>query len=152
MRTSHPKKELSSVTNDTSILAEGVKNFILGAGRLRLRASKVLENWRLERMYSSAKVILGAKEWVNSKYDEGHIICFFTARPERQRRSTETWLRKNGIRYHSLVMDKPNAVRYHYIDDHRVQATTFMGKFTPLITKEEQIRSFRLESFFARLV
>ena len=90
----------------------------------------------------SAKVILGAKEWVNSKYDEGHIICFFTARPERQRRSTETWLRKNGIRYHSLVMDKPNAVRYHYIDDRRVQATTFMGKFTPLITKEEQIEVF----------
>jgi uncharacterized HAD superfamily protein len=118
-----------------------MKNFILELDGcvcyLQKSGKSMTRNDTLE-----AKVVLGAKEWVNNKYAEGHTICFFTARPETLRRATETWLRKNGIRYHSLVMNKPNAASYHYIDDRRVQATTFMGKFTPLITKEEKIEVF----------
>lgn len=43
------------------------------------------------------------------------IIVLFTARLETDRQKTEKWLKKNDVRYHSLIMEK---IPYHsFIDD-----------------------------------
>src|SRR5579875_4172810 len=84
----------------------------------------------------------GAREWVNSKYEEGNYICFFTARLESHRKITETWLREHGFRYHQIIFCKPRGGNYHYIDHVRVHATTFKGKFTPMVKLTHGIEVF----------
>ncbi|MGI0078250.1 MAG: phosphoheptose isomerase [Nitrososphaerales archaeon] len=132
----------SASTRDSNLLGDGKKNFILGldgcvcvvkGAPSKLSASAVLR----------AREVRGAKEWVNGKFDEGHLICFFTSRPERFRGATELWLRSHGFKYHSLVLERPVARIYHYIDDRHVQATTFRGRYTPLVRKEHRIQVFR---------
>ena len=126
---------------DPSRLPKARKNFIVeldGCVCTPLRHRKKLLPVHALR----AKVVPSARNWLNRRYDGGDLICFFTTRPEGLRKSTETWLKKHGFRYHCLLMGKPSAIKYHYIDDRRVQATTFMGKFTPLIIKEQQIEVF----------
>jgi len=76
------------------------------------------------------------------RYDEGHLICFFTSRVEAHRKVTESWLRDNGFKYHSLLMGKPRGGNYHWIDNHLVKATRYNGKFTDLIEKEVTIEVF----------
>jgi uncharacterized HAD superfamily protein len=49
---------------------------------------------------------------LNKWYDEGHIICFFTSRTENHREVTETWLKKHGFKYHSLLVGKPRGGNY----------------------------------------
>ena len=44
-------------------------------------------------------------ETLNRWYDEGHRICYFTARVEAHRTVTEKWLKDNGFKYHSLLME-----------------------------------------------
>ena len=51
----------------------------------------------------------------NKLYCSGHHIIIYTARPEKQRLATEYWLKKNGVRFHALRMDKMGASCY--IDD-----------------------------------
>ena len=126
---------------ESSKLPKAVKNFILELDGC-VCEPRISGKPMTRKEALAAKVVAGAKEWVNKKYNEGHLICFFTARPEKLRRTTQTWLELNGISCHSLLMNKPVAASYHYIDDRRVQATTFMGKFTPLITKEQRIEVF----------
>ena len=60
-----------------------------------------------------------ALETLNRWYDEGHKITFFTSRTEAMREITETWLNKNGFKYHGLLMGKPrsNGGTYHWIDN-----------------------------------
>ncbi len=124
-------------------LEEWQKNFILGlegcvckstgaTGKKRLSAKQVLET----------EEIRGAREWVNARFDEGHFICFFSSRPEGLRKSTERWLISHGFRYNLLVMEKPLAMTYHYVDDRYVQATTFNGRYTRLVRKEHRIQVF----------
>jgi hypothetical protein len=91
---------------------------------------------------SEAVEIEGARSWVNKQYDEGNIICFLTTRREKLRSATELWLKNHGFKYHSLIMSKPLAEQYHYIDDRHVQATTFRGKFAPFVKKEHTIQVF----------
>jgi hypothetical protein len=124
-----------------TLLPSWQKNFIVGidncvcvtrgSGR-SLSAKKVREAVEIE----------GASAWINKRYSEGHIVCFLTTRPEKLRVPTEKWLREHGFNYHSLVMEKPEALEYHYIDDRHVQATTFRGKFAPLVKKEHKIQVF----------
>ena len=90
----------------------------------------------------SAREVRGAKEWVNGRVEEGHNVCFLTTRPEKLRRSTKAWLESRGFRFHSLVMGKPNAESYHYIDDRHVQATTFKGEYASLVRRERRIEIF----------
>jgi len=90
----------------------------------------------------TAKEITGAKEWVNSKFDSGAHICFFTARTEAHRDITETWLRSHGFKFHQIIYGKPRHKKYHYVDNQHVQATTFKGRFSPLITKSAGIEVF----------
>ncbi len=83
---------------------------------------------------------------VNKLYEEGHYICFFTARIDEHRKPTEEWLKRNGLRYHQIIFNKPRKLPpfsgYHFIDDAHVRATTFRGKFTRFVKKRVEIEAF----------
>ena len=83
-----------------------------------------------------------ALETINTWFNEGHIITFFTSRVESHRLITEEWLKQNGFLYHGLLMGKPRGGNYHWIDNHIVRATRFSGRFTPLIKKSINIQVF----------
>ena len=101
-----------------------------------------IPNEEPERMVT-AKVFPDALEKINQWYDEGHIIFFFTSRTEVHREITESWLKKNGFRYHGIIVGKPRGGNYHWIDNHIVRATRFEGKFTDLIQKMRKIQVFK---------
>jgi hypothetical protein len=90
----------------------------------------------------TAEEMMGAKEWINSRYDEGNYVCFFTARLEEHRRITEKWLHEHGFKYHKILFGKPRGGNYHYIDRVHVQATTFKGRFSPMAGKTHGIEVF----------
>ena len=91
---------------------------------------------------ATAKLYPDALKTLNKWFDQGHLICFFTARIEAHREVTEKWLKDNGFKYHSLLMGKPRGGNYHWIDNHLVKATRYNGKFTDLIEKEVTIEVF----------
>ncbi len=84
-----------------------------------------------------------ALETCNKWYDDGHVITFFTSRTEDLREITETWLTDNGFKFHNLLMNKPRGGNYHWIDNHKVRATEFKGKFTEKFrTKKVSVELF----------
>ena len=119
-------------------LPEGVKNYLIDIDGT---ICDDIPNEQPERMLT-AKAYPDALATLNKWYDEGHNICFFTSRTEAHRAYTETWLEKNGFKYHSLLMGKPRGGNYHWIDNHLVKATRYRGKFTDLIEKEVTIQVF----------
>jgi uncharacterized HAD superfamily protein len=100
-----------------------------------------IPNEEPERM-ATAKIFDGALETINKWYDEGHIITFFTSRIEDHRVVTEEWLDRHGFKYHGMLMGKPRGGNYHWIDNHTVRATKYIGKFTDLTTEEATIEVF----------
>ncbi|HEX3078837.1 MAG TPA: hypothetical protein VHQ04_00170, partial [Puia sp.] len=79
---------------------------------------------------------------VNKWFDEGHIIFFFSSRTEALRDITETWLKKYGFKYHGVILGKPRGGNYHWIDNHVVRATRYIGKFGELVKKHKEIEVF----------
>jgi hypothetical protein len=120
------------------VLPEGVKNYLIDIDGT---IGEDIPNEEPERMLT-AKVYPDALEICNKWYQQGHMICFFTSRTEAHREYTETWLKKHGFKYHSLLMGKPRGGNYHWIDNHLVKATRFRGKFTELVDKEVTIEVF----------
>lgn len=100
-----------------------------------------IPNEEPERMVT-AQVYPDALETINKWYNEGHQICFFTARTEEHRTVTETWLREHGFKYHTLLFGKPRGGNYHWIDNHLVRATRYNGKFTDLVKRNHVIEVF----------
>lgn len=98
-----------------------------------------------ERMQKARPFVDSIKE-INRLYDGGHYICFFTARTEEHRLVTENWLKRHGVKYHSVIFNKPRKLdpysEYHFIDDAHVRATTFRGKFTPFVRRSAEIDAF----------
>jgi len=85
---------------------------------------------------------------VNQWFDQGHTICFFTARTEDHRSVTEEWLKKHGVKYHQLILGKPRrkeGEEYHYIDDTPIRATTYKGTFSDLVKMKREILVFKDE-------
>jgi uncharacterized HAD superfamily protein len=82
-------------------------------------------------LYLSAKPIEGSIEQINKWYSEGHTITFFTAREEKDRAITISWLHENGVNFHGLIMDKPrcknNDDEYVWIDNRPVRGITYKG-------------------------
>ncbi len=76
-----------------------------------------------------AKEIPGAKSTTNKWFEEGHTICFFTARTDDHKALTEAWLAEHGFKFHQVIYNKPRGGNYHYIDDKGIRATRFKGKF-----------------------
>ena len=100
-----------------------------------------IPNEEPERMVT-AKLYPDALDICNKWFDEGHIITYFTSRTEEHRLVTEEWLKKNGFKYHAVLMCKPRGGNYHWIDNHIVRATRFEGKFTNLIEVDSKIQVF----------
>jgi hypothetical protein len=124
-----------------TILPSWKKNFIIGIDDCICVVPKSGKK-KSEKAVAQAIEVKGARAWINKQYDDGHTICFLTTRPENLRAATKVWLKQHEFRYHSLIMNKPVALEYHYIDDRHVQATTFRGKFAPLVRKEHKIQVF----------
>ena len=59
-----------------------------------------------------AKPIKKNIELVNKLYHAKHHIIIYTARKEKARYETEYWLKKHGVKYHALVMEKMGADCY----------------------------------------
>ena len=83
-----------------------------------------------------------ALKTINGWYDEGHIITFLTARLDEHYDVTKEWLDKHGFKYHGLMVGKPRGGNYHFIDNHVIKATRYLGKFTELTTKTTTIEVF----------
>lgn len=120
------------------ILPEGIKNYLIDIDGT---ICDDIPNEEPERMLT-ANVYPDALKTLNKWYDDGHIICFFTSRTEEHRAYTETWLKKHGFKYHSMLMGKPRGGNYHWVDNHLVKATQYKGKFTDLVNKEVTIQVF----------
>lgn len=77
-----------------------------------------------ESDYSKANPYIHRIEYINKLYDDGHIICLFTARgyetgidwEEITKGQLELW----GVKYHELIFGKPSAD--FYIDDKAINA------------------------------
>jgi hypothetical protein len=89
--------------------------------------------------YSRAEPIPDRVEKVNSLYDEGHVIVFWTARgsgtgidwADVTQRQLQAW----GVRYHQLMFGKP--AFDVFIDDKSVNSNMFFDNFTINATQEQ---------------
>lgn len=120
-------------------LAKGVKNYLIDIDGT---ITEDVPNEEPDRM-ATCEPFPDALKTLNTWYDEGHLICFFTSRTEDHREVTETWLKKHNFNYHSLLMGKPRGGNYHWVDNHLVKATRYKGKFTELVEKEVTIQVFK---------
>lgn len=135
-------KAFRALTKKKFTFDQSKKNFVIGFENCVCTLEPSVDPKKLGKAISKATPVPGAKEWVNSLIAQGHFVCVFTPLPEKFRRAVSSWLKTSGFSYTSLVMDKPRALMYHYVDDRHVQATTFRGKYTPLIKKEHTIEVF----------
>ena len=120
------------------VLPPDIKNFLIDIDGTICEDIPNEESWRM----ADAEVYPEALQTINAWYDEGHIITFFTSRTEEHRDVTESWLMKNGFRWHGLLMGKPRGGNYHWIDNHIVRATRFDGKFTNLVERTATVQVF----------
>ncbi len=132
-------KKVEAGAHVSPVLPKGVKNYLIDIDGT---ICDDIPNEEPERMLTAA-VYPDALKTCNQWFDEGHLICFFTSRTEQHRENTETWLKKHGFNYHSLLMGKPRGGNYHWIDNHLVKATRYKGKFTELVEKEVTIEVFK---------
>ena len=121
------------------ILPDEVKNYLIDIDGT---ITDDIPNEEPERM-ATCLPFPDALKTLNKWYDEGHIICFFTSRTEAHREITETWLKKHGFKYHSLLVGKPRGGNYHWVDNHLVKATRYKGKFTDMVEKTVTIEVFK---------
>jgi hypothetical protein len=131
-------KKVENGEEVSPVLPEGIKNYLIDIDGT---ICDDIPNEEPERM-ETAELYPDALETCNRWYDEGQLICFFTSRVEANREVTEAWLKRNGFKYHSLLMGKPRGGNYHWIDNHLVKATQYKGKFTELVKKEVTIQVF----------
>jgi len=121
------------------VLSGNIKNYLIDIDGT---ITEDVPNEDPKRM-STCKPFPDALVTLNKWYDEGHMICFFTSRTEEHREVTETWLKKHGFKYHTLLLGKPRGGNYHWVDNHLVKATRYNGKFTDMIEKEVVIEVFK---------
>jgi uncharacterized HAD superfamily protein len=121
------------------VLPDDIKNYMIDIDGT---ICDDIPNEEPERM-ATAGLYNDALETINTWFEQGHIITFFTSRIEEHRQVTEEWLKDNGFNYHGLLMGKPRGGNYHWIDNHIVRATRFTGKFTNLVEKSANIQVFK---------
>ena len=137
------QKDLKKITDDegnalSPILPKDIKNYLIDIDGT---VTEDVPNEEPERMLT-CEPYPDALEVLNTWYEEGHIITFFTSRTEEHREYTERWLKIHNFKYHGLLMNKPRGGNYHWIDNHLVKATRFRGKFTELIKVSKDIEVF----------
>ena len=132
-------KKMEDGEHISPILPDGIKNYLIDIDGT---ICDDIPNEEPERM-ATAGLYNDALETINTWFEQGHIITFFTSRIEEHRQVTEEWLKDNGFNYHGLLMGKPRGGNYHWIDNHIVRATRFTGKFTNLVEKSANIQVFK---------
>lgn len=125
--------------NISPVLPDNIKNYLIDIDGT---ICDDIPNEQPERMIK-AKLYPKALKTLNKWYKEGHIITFFTSRLEIHREVTEKWLKKNGFKYHGLLMNKPRGGNYHWVDNHIVRATRYEGNFSDLVEKNVKIQVFK---------
>ena len=133
------KKTIIDGVEVSPVLPSSIKNYLIDIDGT---ICDDIPNEQPELM-KSAMLYPDALKTLNKWYNEGHIITFFTSRLEEHRQVTEEWLKKNGFKYHALLMNKPRGGNYHWIDNHIVRATRFEGKFTDLVERNNVIQVFK---------
>jgi hypothetical protein len=124
--------------NVSPTLPEGIKNYLIDIDGT---ITEDVPNEEPQRMVDCLPYE-GSVDIINTWFEEGHIITFFTSRTEEHREITTTWLNKHGFKYHGLLMNKPRYGNYHWIDNHIVRATRYNGIWSPLTTKKVDIQVF----------
>ena len=145
MKNKNERFKLIDVKEDgksiSPVLPEEVKNYMIDIDGT---ICDDIPNEEPERM-ATAELFDDALETINTWFEQGHIITFFTSRVEEHREVTEQWLKNNGFNYHGLLMGKPRGGNYHWIDNHLVKATRYRGTFGDLVRKEVTIEVFKDE-------
>ena len=125
-------------SNVSPVLPNSVKNYLIDIDGT---VTEDVPNEEPERMVTCLPYE-GSVDMINSWYDDGHIITFFTSRTNEHEIVTKQWLDKHGFKYHYLLLNKPRGGNYHWIDNHIVRATRYDGKWTELVKKEHTIEVF----------
>ena len=107
------------------VLRENIKNYLVDIDGT---ICEDIPNEEPERMVT-AEAVPWAMDTINKWYNEGHIITFFTSRTEEHRNVTEEWLKKNGFKYHTLLVGKPRGGNYNWIDNAPVQVLNLEDDF-----------------------
>jgi hypothetical protein len=107
------------------VLRENIKNYLVDIDGT---ICEDIPNEESERMVT-AEAVPWAMDTLNKWYDEGNIITFFTSRTEEHRKITEEWLKKNGFKYHTLLVGKPRGGNYNWIDNAPVQVLNLEENF-----------------------
>ena len=126
-------------SNISPKLANGVKNYLIDIDGT---VTEDVPNEEPERM-ATCLPYEGSVDMINTWYDNGHIITFFTSRTDEHEIVTKQWLDKHGFKYHYLLLNKPRGGNYHWIDNHIVRATRYDGKWGELVKKEHTIEVFK---------
>jgi len=120
------------------VLSNGVKNYLIDIDGT---VTEDVPNEESERM-ATCLPYEGSVDMINTWYDDGHIITFFTSRTDEHEIVTKQWLDKHGFKYHNLLLNKPRGGNYHWIDNHIVRATRYDGKWGELVKKGHTIEVF----------
>ena len=125
-------------SNISPVLPNSVKNYLIDIDGT---VTEDVPNEQPERM-ETCLPYKGSVDMINTWYDEGHVITFFTSRTDEHELVTKQWLDKHGFKYHYLLLNKPRGGNYHWIDNHIVRATRYDGKWSELVKKEHTIEVF----------
>jgi len=124
--------------NNSPTLPKGIKNYLIDIDGT---ITDDVPNEEPERMVTCLPY-KGSVDMINTWYNEGHIITFFTSRTNEHEIVTKQWLDKHGFKYHYLLLNKPRGGNYHWIDNHIVRATRYDGVWCELVIKEHTIEVF----------
>jgi uncharacterized HAD superfamily protein len=125
--------------NISPALPDGVKNYLIDIDGTITDDIPNEEPWRME----TSLPYDGSVEIINSWFDDGHIITFFTSRTDEHEIVSKQWLDKHGFKYHNILFNKPRGGNYHWIDNHIVRATRYDGRWGELIKVEHKIEVFK---------
>ena len=125
-------------SDKSPVLSYNLKNYLIDIDGT---ITEDVPNEQPERM-SIVEPYEGSVEMINTWYDEGHIITFFTSRTDEHELVTKQWLEKWNFKYHNIIFNKPRGGNYFFIDNHVVKAARFTGKWNKMITKQHEIVVF----------
>jgi len=125
-------------SNISPELAFGLKNYLIDIDGT---ITEDVPNEQPERM-STVEPFEGSVDMINTWYNEGHVITFFTSRTNEHEVITKQWLEKWNFKYHNIIFNKPRGGNYHWIDNHIVRATRYNGKWSKLVNKTHNIEVF----------